>query len=305
MHIPNSMLQGAICPITAVISACGIFFAGIRSFFTGEKPSAGRFAAITALIFALQMMNFPIKDGTSGHLLGGVMAAYLLGVPFGILSVALVVTIQCLVFSDGGFTVLGANILNMAILGAGIGGVLQLVLSKKAEGHKGLEMTGVGIAAWFSVLVASFACTLELAIAGSAAFSEIVGPMMSTHALIGVGEGLITVAFVLAIGKEKEAEASPVKPVVLPFMAAGVIALMLSPFASGYPDGLEWVAEKYSFLHDAAPTFVTPLSDYSATFISNESIATGFAGITGVIITFAVAWLVAKTINVTKTSANG
>ena len=101
MHIPNGMLQGGICQITAVISVMGIGLAGLRAFFTDHKPSAGKFAAITALIFAGQMMNFPINGGTSGHLLGGVLAVALLGIPFGILSMALVVTIQCLFFSDG------------------------------------------------------------------------------------------------------------------------------------------------------------------------------------------------------------
>ena len=110
MHIPNSMLQGAVCPVTALVGVLGVAVAALKAFWSEHKPSAARFGAITALIFAGQMMNFPIQDGTSGHLLGGVLAAALLGTPFGILSIALVVTIQCLVFSDGGFAVLGANI---------------------------------------------------------------------------------------------------------------------------------------------------------------------------------------------------
>ena len=131
MHIPNSMLQGTICPVTVLVSTLGIVIAAFKAFWTENRPTALRFAAITALIFAGQMMNFPINDGTSGHLLGGVLAAALLGTPFGILSMALVVTVQCLVFSDGGFIVLGANVLNMAIIGAGLGGFINSYLVKR------------------------------------------------------------------------------------------------------------------------------------------------------------------------------
>lgn len=121
MHIPDSMLQGNVCSATAAVSVLGLVAAAYYGL-KGQRPSASRFAAVTALIFAGQMMNFPVQYGTSGHLLGGVLAAHLLGTPFGVLSVALVVVIQSLVFADGGVTVLGANVLNMAIIGAGLGG---------------------------------------------------------------------------------------------------------------------------------------------------------------------------------------
>jgi len=130
MHIPNHMLQGHICPVTTVVSAMGIFIAANLAARSKEKPSASRFAAVTSFIFAAQMMNFPIQNGTSGHLLGGILAVSLLGTSFGVMSIAIVVTIQCLVFSDGGFTVLGANVFNMALIGAGLAGILKTNLVK-------------------------------------------------------------------------------------------------------------------------------------------------------------------------------
>jgi len=299
MHIPNSMLQGGICPVTAMVSIIGIGVAGFKAFFAEHKPSTAKFAAITVLIFAGQMMNFSISGGTSGHLLGGVLAVALLGIPFGILSMALVVVIQCLVFSDGGFTVLGANILNMAIIGAGLGGVIRNVFAKRLSSNSFQYMIGLGFAAWLAVMITAFTCSIELAISGTIPFFRVIGAMLGTHALIGIGEGLITVAicFVLA---SKPVNISQRRSVAIPLIASGIIATILSPFASGLPDGLEWVAQKYAFFHESAPTFVSPLPDYTVPAISNELLATGLAGIIGVIITFLIAWVVARSLNKPK-----
>lgn len=293
MHIPNSMLHGTICPVTVLVSTVGIAVAALKAFWSGHKPTAARFGAITALIFAGQMMNFPIQNGTSGHLLGGVLAAALLGVPFGVLSIALVVTIQCLVFSDGGFIVLGANVLNMAIIGAGLGGLINLYLVKKFSLKSKQNAISLGIAAWLSVILAALACSIELAISGTIEFHKVAGAMLGTHALIGIGEGLITVAVCFALAAEP-IKTSPKRSVAVPLVASGIIATMLSPFASGFPDGLEWVAQKYQFLHESAPSFVGPLPDYSVSWISNESISTGLAGLVGVALTFFIAWGVAR-----------
>ena len=293
MHIPNSMLNGPVCPVTAIISAIGIAIASYWAVKTKNKPSATKFAAITMLIFAGQMMNFPIQDGTSGHLLGGVLASALLGVPFGILSMAIVLSIQCLVFSDGGLLVLGANVLNMALIGAGLGGVLAAYLKHKTASRSVSYFAGLGFIAWLSVVLAAFACSIELAVSGTIAFSKVITGMLSTHALIGMGEALITVAACFALAGRDEMVPSK-WTVAVPVTASVVIAGMLSPFASGFPDGLEWVAEKYHFLHESAPSFVRPLPDYSVSFIGNEVISTSLAGLIGVAVTFFIAWSIAK-----------
>jgi len=295
MHIPNGMLHGGVCPVTAVVSAVSIGLAALRAFIAVNKPSAAKFASITALIFAGQMMNFPISGGTSGHLLGGVLAAALLGIPFGILSVALVVTIQCLVFSDGGFSVLGANIFNMAVVGAGLGGVFQAYFRRYNENSFGYAL-GLGFSAWLALMLAALACSVELALSGTVGFQRVIGAMLGTHAFIGIGEGLITATVCFALATEA-VNISRRKSVTIPLIASGIIAFILSPFASGLPDGLEWVAKKFNFLHESAPSFVSPLPDYTVPLISNESLTTGLAGLAGVIITFAVAWAVAIVLN--------
>ncbi|MDP8266213.1 MAG: energy-coupling factor ABC transporter permease [Candidatus Aceula meridiana] len=292
MHIPSSMLHGAICPVTAAVSTISLAGAAYAATKISNKPSAARFAAVTALIFAGQMMNFPIQSGTSGHLLGGVLASALLGIPFGVLAVALVLTVQCLVFSDGGLAVLGANILNMAVLGAGAGGFFYQYFLQK-EGRTVFQRgIGIGLAAWVSTLLAALACSVELAVSGTVAFTQVSGAMLSTHALIGIGEATITLIALPFFAQEGLIRTR--WAVAAPAAAAMVIAAMLSPFASGWPDGLEWVAQKYQFLHESAPAFVSPMPDYAIPVISHQMISVGLAGLAGALITFAFAWVLGK-----------
>ncbi len=280
MHIPDAMLQGVICPVTATVSVVGVLAAAWWAMKSERKPSAGRFAAIVALLFAAQMMNFPVMHGTSGHLLGGVLAASVLGTPLGVLAIALVVTIQSLVFADGGVTVLGANVFNMALLGAGVGGWLQ----QRLVGSLG-QYAATAVAAWGAVMLAALAVSVELALDGQVAFGSVLAAMLGTHALIGVGEALITVAAV-ALLANSWGHAEGKAQVAVPLLTAALVGLLLSPFASGFPDGLEWVAGQYQFLHESAPAFVSAMPDYSVAAISNASLSTGLAGLAGVLICF-------------------
>ncbi|MFH0984139.1 MAG: energy-coupling factor ABC transporter permease [Candidatus Omnitrophota bacterium] len=299
MHIPAHMLHGQICPVTAAVSALGIASAAIMVIRSKEKPSASRFGAVAAFIFAAQMMNFPIQNGTSGHLLGGVLASALLGVPFGVLATALVLLVQCLVFSDGGVSALGANIFNMALIGAGVGGFLFKQFAGASEKNSVFRLSSLGVAGWLSVILAALACSIELGISGTVPFARVAGAMLSVHALIGMGEGLITVAVYRFLSAES-LSTSPKWNVGAPLLAAGIIGTLLSSFASGFPDGLEWVAEKYRFLHEAAPTFVSPLSGYAVPALPDGMLSTGLAGLAGVLLVFALGWLLAKSLTCMK-----
>ncbi len=296
MHIPDSMLQGSVCSVTTVVSVVGIIVACYYGIKAQKRPTAAGFGAITALIFAGQMMNFTIMSGTSGHLLGGILAASLLGTPFGVLAIGLVVTIQSLVFSDGGLTVLGANILNMAIIGAGMGGILRSKLLTHWDSQQG-KYAATAIAAWLSVIAAAFFVSVELAVAGQIGFFEILPAMAGTHALIGIGEAIITVLVCLLLLPLYNTTTGTKGEVVAPLIPAGVVVSLSGPFASGSPDGLEWVAEKHHFMHQSAPTFVGPLSDYALPWISHEMLSTGIAGLLGVSVSFSIAWLLFRTIN--------
>ena len=155
---------------------------------------------MAAFVFAAQMVNFPVGPGVSGHLLGGVLAAVILGPWAGAVVIAAVLIVQCLLFQDGGLTALGANFINMGLIGA-VGGYAVYAPIRRAIGGRRGVLIGAMIAAWFSVLLAAGAFTIELAILGGKHdFFRILSWMALVHAVIGVGEAVITglvVRFVL------------------------------------------------------------------------------------------------------------
>ncbi len=290
--------DGAVCQVTAVASAAGLAASSFFAFKKGVKPTAARFASVTALVFAAQMMNFPVQSGTSGHLIGATLALMLLGIPHAVLSMSIVLAVQCLVFADGGLDVLGANILNMAVVAVIPGAFAKLILDRKKSISVFARGAVIISASWFSVLLASFACSIELSSAGTIPASVVIPAMTGIHALIGIGEGVITFAAVLAFGPKASAAENTSEPLrapgssyKTPLASAALIALVLSPFASSYPDGLEWVAERLGFLHESMPLFVSPMSDYAVPFIGNEALSTSLAGISGTVIVFVFSYL--------------
>jgi len=295
MHIPASMLQGSVCPVTLAVSAAGVGVAGVMAKKSQEKPSGFRFAAVTALIFALQMLNFPVQHGTSGHLVGGLLAVSLLGVPFAVLSMAIVLLVQAVFFGDGGINALGANILNMSLIGAGLLGVVYLKLQEKGLNRN----IALASAAFVSVLAAATACSFEVALAGSVALDKVLPAMLGVHVLIGLGEALLTVAVVTALntyGRLRQHEPS----VFSGALVLAVFAALLSPLASGFPDGLEWVAEKLSFIQYHAFEMPALFPDYQAVFIGHEGLSTIFAGIAGVALVYGFAFFVTKLLAATR-----
>ena len=294
MHIPDHMLQGAICPATAALALAGVAAALVAAARSRNKPGVGRFAAVTALIFAAQMMNFPVAGGTSGHLLGAALAAALLGTPFAVLAMALVVAVQALVFGDGGLMVLGANILNMALIGVAAVALLQRLWNGEALRPSWRACLAYGTAGWLSVMLAALAVSLQLALAGTVPFATVAGAMLGVHALIGLGEGLITAAALALLAQPAQRDLSGFSQMARPFAAACGIGLLLSPLASSLPDGLERVAENLNFMPAEQIAFWSPLTDYQLAAVGHEALATGLAGLCGVLLTFTLAWLVAR-----------
>ena len=164
MHIPASMLHGNICPVTLGVGATGLALAARAALKSKDRPNTLKFAAVTALIFALQMLNFPIQNGTSGHLLGAILAVAILDIPFAILSMSLVLAVQALLFGDGGLNAMGANIINMAFIGAGVLGLCLRALTQKIGRNQALF-----VACWVSVVMAAIACSFEVALSGTVA----------------------------------------------------------------------------------------------------------------------------------------
>jgi len=201
MHIPDGFLNLGTAATTYVVSAGGVGYAvkevGKK---LGEKhvPLMGIMAAF---IFAAQMLNFPIAGGTSGHLIGAALAAVLLGPWAGALIMSCVLIVQSLIFQDGGLLALGANIFNMGIVASFVSYFAYRAVGKIGGPDRKGTLVGGFIAGWFSVFAASIFCAIELAASGTSPFWIALPAMAGIHALIGLGEGLITVAvlsFILA-----------------------------------------------------------------------------------------------------------
>jgi cobalt/nickel transport system permease protein len=162
-------------------------------------PMAG---LVTAFVFAVQMINFPILPGASGHLLGGALVAILVGPWVGTLCIAIVLLVQGVLFADGGLTALGMNITNMAIVGVFTGYLVARSLRRIAQRSRGGLLAVAFTAAFVNTVVASLAFVVEYALGGAgggASLGTVFALMVGLHALIGVGEGLITAATVGAV----------------------------------------------------------------------------------------------------------
>ncbi len=194
MHIPDGFLNVPTAAVAYAVSAGALAY-GVREANKrlGEKhvPLMG---VMGAFLFAAQMLNFPIAGGTSGHLIGAALAAILLGPWAATIVMACVLIIQCLIFQDGGLLSLGANIFNMGFLASfGSYYVYRLVVRALGKGRRP-SLTGGFAAGWASVFLASVACALELAVSGISPIRVALPAMAGIHALIGIGEGLITLA---------------------------------------------------------------------------------------------------------------
>lgn len=194
LHIPDGYLS---LPVSLFCWAVAIAFIAVslnRVKAQYQERTVPLMGVCAAFIFAAQMINFPIPGGTSGHLLGGTLAGALLGPWAGSLVMTVVFIVQGVLFQDGGLTVMGANIMDMGLIGT-LGGYYLYKAIRSAVGfHRWTGMAaGLAIAAWVSVMVAAFVCALQLGLSGTVPLTVAIPSMLFWHALIGIGEALITV----------------------------------------------------------------------------------------------------------------
>jgi len=300
MHIPDGFLSVPISILFWLVSLVVVGYALRRvSRDLGERqvPLMG---VLAACIFAGQMLNFSVTGGTSGHLLGAALATIVLGPWAAVLVLTCVVGIQALVFQDGGLLALGANIFNMGIVGVAVAHFVYRTVQRLASGRSWGVFVGGFVAAWSSIFIASLACALQLALSGTSPANVAVPAMGSIHALIGIGEGLITagaLAVLYAARRDlfQPGQAQPVgsKAVWVAGLVIAVVLAVASPLASSHPDGLEWVAEQKGFLDAARAPFYEIIPDYVLPGISNEALATILAGVVGLLLVFGVTLAVA------------
>ena len=199
MHIPDGFLNTATVVTTGVVSVGGVANAvRIANKKLGEKhiPMMG---ILAAFIFAAQMLNFPVAGGTSGHVIGAALVAILLGPWAAVIIMSVVLIAQCLIFQDGGLLALGANIFNMGVVAGFSAYYIYRIMGSLLGDNSRSKLVAGFIAAWASVLLASVACAIELAVSGTSPLSVVLPAMAGVHALIGIGEGLVTVAVVSVV----------------------------------------------------------------------------------------------------------
>lgn len=285
LHIPDGFLSLGIALVFWALTVAFVSVAARRvQNDLGERqiPVMGIMAAF---IFAAQMLNFPVAGGTSGHLLGGALAAIVLGPWAGILVMTAVIGVQGLLFQDGGLVVMGANIFNMGVLTALVGFGLYRGVAGRSRSQK---LAVAGVAAWVSVMAAALLTALQLWLSGTSALGIVVPAMLGVHALIGLGEALITVAalaFILRtrpdlLGGEVIREKGGLGWVVGGAVVV-LLLVLLAPFASASPDGLERVAENLGFLNRGASSPFAILPDYTLPWLGQTSLSRVVAGLIG------------------------
>jgi cobalt/nickel transport system permease protein len=301
MHIPDGFLSVIVSILFWIISVVMIGIALKKTSQQLGEREVPLMGILAAAIFAGQMLNFSVTGGTSGHLLGAAIATILLGPWAAVLVMTSVVSVQAIFFQDGGILALGANLFNMAIVGVFVSYAVYSLIMRLFHGKQwGLFAAGF-LAAWSSIFIASLSCALQLALSGTSPANLAVPAMGGIHAIIGIGEGLITtgaLAFLYASRKDllHLGEVAPRgnRGILVGGSLIVLVLAILSPLASSHPDGLEWVAEQKGFLDAAKAAFYQIIPDYAVPGISNPTIATIVAGIIGAVIVFSLAYGIAR-----------
>jgi cobalt/nickel transport system permease protein len=307
LHIPDGFLSLAISLLCWVIAIALLAAAVRRSQAQLGERQIPLMGVMAAFIFAAQMVNFPVAGGTSGHLLGGALAAIALGPWAGMLVMASVIAVQALLFQDGGLLVMGANILNMGLLTALIGyGLYRGVLGRR----RGVRLAVAGVAAWLSVMAGALATALQLWLSGTSALQVVVPAMLGVHALIGIGEALVTVAALSFITRTRpdllEATTGPAgqprggRGWAVAGLAVALAVVLLAPLASADPDGLERVAMDLGFIERGAGAPYQILPDYAIPALGETALSTILAGALGALV---VAGLTVLTVRLVRGQA--
>lgn len=288
LHIPDGFLNLIVSVICWILTVITLGFAVSKTNKALGEKQIPLMGVMAAFIFAAQMINFPVAGGTSGHLLGGVLASVVLGPWAGMLVMTAVIALQALLFQDGGLLVMGANILNMGLITAAIGYGLYRSVSGQS---KTVKLSVIGVAAWLSVMAGALFTSLQLWLSGTSQLQVVIPAMMGVHALIGLGEALITVfaiAFIMQTRPDLLGEGSESakggKGWILAGSVIALLVVLISPLASGDPDGLERVAIDMGFIDagQSAPYAIIP--DYTLPFLGETAFSTILAGVVGIVV---------------------
>lgn len=311
LHIPDGFLSTPVSLIGWVLAVVAVAYALRQTRGQLGERQAPLLGVMAAFIFAAQAINFPVAGGTSGHLLGGALAAIVLGPWAAVLVMTAVVGLQALLFQDGGLVVMGWNIVNMGVLTA-LTGYAVYTLVRRLMGDTKVSLLVAGfVGAWLSVVVSAIATALQLAVSGTSPLNIALPAMAGVHALIGIGEGIITVGALSLIATTRPdllaggANAPGLRSAG--WVGAGLlISLVVAIFsfaASPDPDGLERVAEDTGFIDRALDPFYEILPDYTLPFIGNELISGIGAVVFGTLLIFGIMLWVGRSLRRSRSAA--
>ena len=316
MHIPEGVLSLPVAATTGAVGAAGLLWALRRVERRLRERTTVLTGTLAAFLFAAQMVKFPVGPGVAGHLMGGTLAAVLLGPSAGAVAMAAVLIVQCLLFGDGGYSALGANFLNMGLIGAIGGYAIYAPIRRSIRGQAGVIL-GAMAAAWFTVVLGAGAFAVELAASiGWARFLPVLGWMTLVHAAIGVGEALITGLVLRSLLRTRpdlvddgDAPAASRSVRLGQVAAAGLgiamaVATFLAPLALSWdrPDGLEYVSQRLR-LPEGAPVPPAPIRDYQVPGVRHLAAATAAAGLVGTLVVFGLGLGIARALALGRPAA--
>ncbi len=321
MHVPDGFLDVPTSVATGVAAAAVVGFALRRA----EREIAETGPALpgltAAFVFAAQMVNFPVGAGTSGHLLGGALAAVLVGPWTAVVVLTSVLLVQGLLFADGGLTALGTNVINMAVVGVVVGYLVARLVLRLLPQRTRSVVPAAAIGAAVSVPAAALSFTALYAIGGTVdiPLGRLAAAMIGWHLLIGIGEAVITAGVLAAVVATRPdlvylarhlpadslepdltaVPASAVRPGRRPLLIGGaatlVVAGLVSLLASANPDGLEYIAGSMGFgsAEHSSAAAASPFADYAVHGLTNPLLSGAVAGVVGALVTVALGLVLA------------
>lgn len=303
MHIPDGFLSAPVAAVYGALSLLGVAAACTRLRAARPRAPSALLGVSAAFIFAAQMVNFPVAAGTSGHLVGGVLAVALLGLPSAVVVMTSVLFVQCFVFGDGGVFALGANVFNMALVSCVVGACCSRLLGGGRPSPR-RRLAALSFAAWCATVAAAASCAEQLALSGAASWSVVLTAALGVHALIGVGEAVITaliVATVLRVRPDLLDTHSASRAAPAPGNArlsaalglAAAVALLLTPLAAASPDGLSRVAQRLGLPSSGRTGLRAPLAEYRIPGLGTGALATIAVGCLGALLLYGLCYLLA------------
>ena len=305
MHIPDGFLGAGVAVSTWVVAGGSIALA-LRAERRDAAPMpAGILGSVAAFLFAAQMVNVPVAPGTSGHLVGGMLAAVLLGPWRAMLAMAAVLGVQALLFQDGGITAFGANFIDMGLAGCVVGYTVAHLASRRIRGPRGVA-AGAVLGAFAATVCGAALVAAWLSLSGLYPLRGILPVMLVTHVAIGLLEAALTGAILVTLLKWRPDLALGIgagpaerRPVALGIGVLGVallVAAFVAPFASSLPDGLDKTAQALGFAERARSLWRAPMPEYGLPWTRLALVAPAVAGIIGTLAVALLAWAISRSL---------